>query len=80
MLPQKVLWLINARFCRQILPLPQSERGDFTDKPQAPTLQDERHDRYLCNTILVKHDVVALKWVWHIYKGKDYGESHDYVS
>ncbi|RJV46862.1 hypothetical protein DWX15_20435 [Bacteroides sp. AF18-33] len=36
------------------LPLPQSERGDFTDKPQAPTLQDERHDRYLCNTILIK--------------------------
>lgn len=54
MLPQKVLWLINARFCRQILPLTQSERGDFTDKPQAPTLQDERHDRYLCNTILIK--------------------------
>ncbi|MCS3262821.1 hypothetical protein NXV74_11745 [Bacteroides thetaiotaomicron] len=59
MLPQKVLWLINARFCRQILPLTQSERGDFTDKPQAPTLQDERHDGYLCNTILIR---VPMGW------------------
>ena len=40
----KMLWLIKARFCRQILPLAQSECGDFTDKPQAPTLQDECHN------------------------------------
>lgn len=31
-----------------------SECGDFTDKPQAPTLQYECHNRYLCNTILIK--------------------------
>ena len=59
MLPQKVLWLINARFCRQILPLPQSERGDFTDKPQAPTLQDERHAGTFATQFLSKPDGVV---------------------
>ena len=52
----------------------------FHVQTPALTLQDECHNGYLCNTILVKHDVVALKWVWHIYKRKDYGESHIYVS
>ena len=32
----------------------KAERGDFVGNRQAVTLQKKRHDRYLCDTILIR--------------------------
>ena len=52
MSPQKVLWLFLQGFTIKYY-LCEAERGDFIVNRQAPTLQKKRHDRYLCDTILI---------------------------